>query len=143
MTPEINHLAVVLAVVAAMVVGFVFYMPAVFGRRWMNMVGHSEESVQGSGPPLLYPLVIAAGFITAYTLAGVAFLSHEFYGGSFFVSAFISAWILWLGFTASRMLVHDLFDTRTLGITALSALNELITVTAMALVIGVWPPSGL
>ena len=32
MTPEINHLAVVLAVVAAMVVGFVFYMPAVFGN---------------------------------------------------------------------------------------------------------------
>jgi len=143
MTPEINHLAVVLAVVAAMIVGFIFYMPAVFGRRWMNMVGHTEESVQGGGPPLLSPLVIAAGFITAYTLAGVAFLSHEFYGGSFFVSAFISAWILWLGFTASRMLVHDLFDTRTLGITALSALNELITVTAMALVIGIWPPSGI
>jgi hypothetical protein len=143
MTPEINHLAVVLAVVAAMIVGFVFYMPAVFGRRWMNMVGHTEESVEGSGPPYLYPLVIAAGFITAYTLAGVAFLSYEFYGGSFFVSAFVSAWILWLGFTASRMLVHDLFDTRTLGITVLSTLNELITVTAMALVIGAWPPSGL
>ena len=84
------------------------------------MVGHSEESVQEGGPPLLYPLVIVAGFITAYTLAGVAFLSHEFYGGSFFVSALISAWILWLGFTASRMLVHDLFDTRTLGITVLT-----------------------
>ena len=143
MTPEINHFAVILAVVAAMVVGFVFYMPAVFGKRWMDMVGHSEESVQQSGPPLLYPLVIAAGLITAYTLAGVAFLSHEFYDGSFFVSALISAWILWLGFTASRMLVHDLFDTRTLGITVLSALNELLTVTAMALVIGIWPPSGI
>ena len=143
MTPEINHLAVVLAVVAAMVVGFVFYMPAVFGKRWMDMVGHSDESVQEGGPPLLYPLVIVASLITAYVLAGVAFLSHEFYGGSFFVSALISAWILWLGFTGSRMLVHDLFDTRTLGITVLSALNELLTVTAMALVIGIWPPSGI
>ena len=142
MTPEINHLAVILAVVASMVVGFLFYMPAVFGRRWMEMVGHSDDSVQG-GSPLLYPLVILASLITAYTLAGVAFLSHEFYDGSFFVSAIVSAWILWLGFTASRMLVHDLFDTRTLGITALSALNELLTVTAMALVIGFWPPSGI
>ena len=41
------------------------------------------------------------------------------------------------------MLVHDLFDTRTLGITVLSALNELLTATAMALVIGIWPPSGI
>ena len=107
------------------------------------MVGHTDESVQQGGPPLLYPLVIVASFVTAYALAGVAFLSYEFYGGDFFVSALISAWILWLGFTASRMLVHDLFDTRTLGITALCALNELLTVTAMALVIGVWPPSGI
>jgi len=143
MTPEINHLAVILAVVASMVVGFLFYMPAVFGRRWMEMVGHTDDSVQGGGPPLLYPLVIVANLVTAYALAGVAFLSHEFYAGDFFVAALISGWILWLAFTAARMLVHDLFDTRTLGITALSALNELLTITAMALVIGLWPPSGV
>ncbi|MGH3457770.1 DUF1761 domain-containing protein [Aeromicrobium sp.] len=142
MTPEINHVAVVLAVVAAMIVGFVFYLPAVFGRRWMEMVGHSDESVEG-GPAFIYPVVIVAGFVTAYALAGVTFLSHEFYQGGFLLSALVSAWILWLAFTAARMLVHDLFDTRTLQITALTALNELITVTAMALVIGLWPPSGI
>jgi hypothetical protein len=92
---------------------------------------------------LLYPLVIVANLITGYALAGVAFLSHEFYAGDFFVAALISGWILWLAFTAARMLVHDLFDTRTLGITALSALNELLTITAMALVIGLWAPSGI
>ena len=144
MNPDINHVAVILAVVAAMVVGFLFYMPAVFGRRWMELVGQTEESVEGgSGPPLLYPIVIAAGFITAYALAGVTFLSYEFYGGGYLASALVSGWILWLAFTASRMLVHDLFDTRSLQITALSALNELITITAMALVIGIWPPSGV
>jgi hypothetical protein len=143
MTPEINHLAVILAVVASMVVGFLFYMPAVFGRRWMEMVGHTDESVQQGGPPLLYPRVIVANLVTAYALAGIACISHEFYGGSYFVSALISAWILWLAFTAARMLVHDLFDTRTLAITALSALNELLTITAMALVIVLWPPSGI
>jgi hypothetical protein len=143
MNPDINHVAVILAVVAAMVVGFVYYMPAVFGRRWMELVGHTDESVQGGGPALLYPIVIAAGFVTAYALAGVTFLSYEFYGGGFLVSALVSGWILWLAFTAARLLVHDLFDTRSLQITALTALNELITITAMALVIGAWPPSGV
>src|SRR5687768_6628342 len=89
MTPEINHLAVILAVVASMVVGFLFYMPAAFGRRWMEMVGHTDESVQTGGPPLLYPLVIVANLITGFALAGVAFLSHEFYAGDFFVAALI------------------------------------------------------
>ncbi len=143
MTPEINHVAVILAVVAAMVIGFVFYLPAVFGRRWMELVGHTEESVKGGGPPLLYPIVIVAAFITAYALAGVTFLSYEFYGSGFLVSALVSGWILWLAFTAARMLAHDLFDTRSLQITALSVFNEFLTITAMALIIGAWPPSGI
>lgn len=142
MVPEINYFAVILATVASMVVGFVFYLPAVFGRRWMDLVGHSDESVEG-GPAWLYPVVVLASFITAGTLAGTTFLAHEFYGGNFFTTALITGWILWLGFTAARMFVHDLFDTRDLQITVLSALNELITITAMALVIGFWPPSGV
>jgi hypothetical protein len=49
------------------VIGFVFYHPAVFGRVWMGLVGHSEEteaSVQ-RGSPLVYPVVIVATFLTA------------------------------------------------------------------------------
>jgi len=59
------------------------------------------------------------------------------------LSALVTGWILWLSFTVARMLVHDLFDTRSLKLTALNALNEFITVTAMALIIGLWPPAGV
>jgi hypothetical protein len=142
MVPEINYFAVLVALIASMVIGFVFYHPAVFGRRWMNLVGHTDESVQG-GSRLVYPVVIVASFLTAGVLAGTTFLAYEFYAGSFLVSALVTGWILWLGFTVARMLVHDIFDTRSLKITALSALNEFITITAMALIIGLWPPSGV
>jgi Protein of unknown function (DUF1761) len=143
--PAINYLAVLAAVVASMVIGFVYYHPAVLGRTWMRLVGHSPEteaSAQG-GSPLVYPVVVVASFLTAWALAGAAFLAHEFYQGGFLVSALVTGWILWLAFTVARMLVHDLFDTRSLKITALSALNEFITITAMALIIGLWPPSGV
>lgn len=142
MVPAINYFAVLVAVVASMVIGFVYYHPAVLGRVWMRLVGHSDESAQ-KGSPLVYPVVIVASFLTAWALAGATFLAHEFYQGSFLVSALVTGWILWLAFTAARMLVHDIFDTRSLKITALSALNEFITITAMALVIGLWPPSGV
>jgi hypothetical protein len=140
--PAINYLAVLAAVVASMVIGFVYYHPAVLGRVWMRLVGHSDESGQG-GAPLVYPVVIVASFLTAWALAGATFLAHEFYQGSYLVSALVTGWILWLAFTVARMLVHDLFDTRSLKITALSALNEFLTITAMAVIIGVWPPSGV
>lgn len=140
--PAINYLAVLAAVVASMVIGFVYYHPAVLGRTWMKLVGHSEDTVQG-GSPLVYPVVILASFLTAWALAGATFLAYEFYQGSFLVSALVTGWILWLAFTVARMLVHDLFDTRSLKITALSALNEFLIITAMAVIIGVWPPSGI
>jgi hypothetical protein len=142
MVPEINYLAVLVAVVASMVIGFGFYHRAVFGRTWMELVGHSDETVQG-GSPLVYPVVVVASFLTAWVLAGTTYLAFMFYSGSFLVSALVTGWILWLSFTVARMLVHDIFDTRSLKITGLTALNEFITITAMALIIGIWPPSGV
>ncbi|WP_102144610.1 DUF1761 domain-containing protein [Mycobacterium hubeiense] len=142
MVPDINYLAVLLALIASMVVGFVYYHPAVLGRRWMELVGHTDETVEG-GSPFVYPVVAVCSFLTAWALAGATFLAHNFYGGSFLVSALVTGWILWLSFTVARMLVHDVFDTRSLKITGLSALNEFITITVMALIIGLWPPAGL
>jgi hypothetical protein len=141
--PSINYLAVLAAVVASMVIGFVYYHPAVLGRTWMKLVGHSKDTEASVQSPLVYPVVILASFLTAWALAGATFLAYEFYQGSFLVSALVTGWILWLTFTVARMLVHDLFDTRSLKITALSALNEFLIITAMAVIIGVWPPSGV
>ena len=141
--PAINYLAVLAAVVASMVIGFVYYHPAVLGRTWMRLVGHSPETEVSVGSPLAYPVVIVASFITAWALAGATFLAYEFYRGSFLVAALVTGWILWLAFTVARMLVHDLFDTRSLKITGLSALNEFLIITAMALIIGLWPPPGV
>lgn len=124
-----------------MVVGFVFYHPRVLGRRWMAAIGHTEQTVQAAGSPLLYPMVIVASFVTAWVLAGSAWLAQEFYGGGFLSNALITGWILWLGFTAARIGVHDAFDPRGMKVTWLTLLNEFLIITAMALVLGVLPPN--
>jgi hypothetical protein len=141
--PDINYLAVLVAVIASMVVGLVFYHRAVFGRAYLNLVGRTEESIQPSSP-FTYPVVVLVSFLTAWVLAGATYLAYDFYGQkSFLLSALVTGWILWLTFTVGRMLVHDLFDARSLKLTALNAFNELITITVMALIIGIWRPPGV
>lgn len=138
--PEISYLAVAGAVVASMVVGFVYYHPKVMGSRWMRAIGHDEESVAAGAGSWVYGVVVLASFVTAWVLAGATWLSHEFYGGSFLVNALVTGVVLWLGFTAARVVVHDGFDPRGFRVTPYTLLNGLVTVLAMALVIGLLPP---
>ena len=45
---QINWLAVLLAFVASMAIGFVWYMPAVLGKRWMAAIGKTEEDLKNT-----------------------------------------------------------------------------------------------
>lgn len=139
--PEINYLAVALATVAAMVVGFVFYHPRVMGTRWMAAVGHTQETVGGGPKPWVYPSMLLAAFVTAWVLAGAAWLAHEFYGGSFLVTALVTSLVLFLGLVATRIFVHDAFEPHGLRATPFTLLNELLTLGVMALIIGLLPPA--
>ncbi len=139
--PAVNIFAVLLATVAAMVVGFAYYHPKVLGTSWMKAIGHTRESISDGPKPWVYPLTILCAFATAWVLAGAAWISQQFYGGSFLLNTLITAWILFIGFTLARVVVHDAFDPRGFRVTGHTALNEVLVITAMALVIGVWPPA--
>ena len=46
---EINLVAVIIATVLAQAVGFLWYSPVLFGKRWMSLMGISNESKKGMG----------------------------------------------------------------------------------------------
>ena len=85
-------------------------------------------------------LTFLASLVTAFVLAHVTYLSNHFFSGSYLTSALQTAFWLWLGFTAARILTHDLFEQRPRALSLLTFGNELLTVLVMALVIGVLKP---
>jgi hypothetical protein len=138
MLPEINYIAVLLATLSSMVVGSIWYTPKVFGNRWMRLSGVTPSgNTKDAVGPIVVTLIVS--FITAWVLAGAAFIAQAFYGGSFLVNALVTAVILWAGFTAARFITHDAFDKRPAALTVLNIAHELVTVLIMALIIGVWP----
>lgn len=138
--PAINYIAVLLAAVSSMLVGAIWYAKPVFGRTWMRLSNISEADTQkGAALPLVLTFVLS--ILTALVLAGATLIAHEFYDGADLVDAIITAIILWAGFTAARFFVHDLFDRRTLRLTALNSAHELVTILVMAVIIGIWPPA--
>lgn len=138
MLPEINYWAVILATLSSMVVGSIWYAPKVFGNYWMKAAGVTPSGkMSDAAGPIITTLIVS--FITAWVLAGSVFLAWDFYGGSFFWAAIVTAVVLWAGFTAARFITHDAFDKRPSGLTMLNIAHELVTVVIMAIIIGVWP----
>lgn len=140
MVPEINYWAVILATLSSMVVGSIWYTPKVFGNYWMKNAGVTPS---GNARDAVGPIVttVLVSFVTAWVLAGAAFIAWKFYGGGFLVAAIVTTIVLWAGFTAARFITHDAFDKRPSGLTMLNIAHELVTLVVMAVIIGVWPPA--
>lgn len=139
MVPEINYLAVIAATISTVVVGAVWYAPKVMGNTWMRLVKLTPGEHHSPVGPMIATVIVS--FITSWVLAGAAYISYEFYRGSFLGAAVLTGFVLWAGFTAARFVTHDAFEGRPIKLTILNCVHELITVLVLSLVIGVWPPA--
>jgi hypothetical protein len=136
----INYWAVLAAAAASMVIGAVWYSPGVFGTAWMRLAKVKPDSkVSNTQMTVMYGGTFVASLITAYVLAHVAFLSHDFFKNSFLQDALSTAFWLWLGLTAARLFVHDTFEGRRKKLTLLTVGHEFVTIMVMALIIGLLP----
>ena len=139
MNVEINWLAVVLAAASSMVVGSIWYAKAVFGKTWQKLVGMDDKKMKsGAGPAM--GMAVVASFITAYILAHVAFLSHNFFNHSFLQDSVMTAFWLWLGISATTIIVHDAFEQRPSQLTLMNIGNQFATLMVMGIIIGYLKP---
>jgi len=117
-------------------------MPATFGTMWMKLTGVKPDrsKMKPGQMAWMYGSVFVASLITAFVLAHVSFLAHKFFNNSFLSDAVATAFWLWLGFTAARVYVHDVFENRSFKLTVLNSTHELVTVIVMALIIGSMQP---
>ena len=131
---HINLLAVLLAAVSSMVVGTIWYLPAVFGNRWQAKTNVDPNKPKNKA--VVYTLAFLSAAVTAVVLAGATSVAAGELGGSFLVVALATASVLWLGFTAATGAVHALFEGRSPVIFAINSGHTLATVLVMAVIIG-------
>ena len=63
---NINWLALVVASLSTLVVGFVWYHPKVFGTIWMKEIGMTEEKAKNSNMALTFGLSVVLAFLAAF-----------------------------------------------------------------------------
>jgi hypothetical protein len=140
MDVQVNWLAVLLAAASTMVVGSVWYSPKVFGKMWEEMVKLDKAKAE-KGAAAAIGLTALVSLVSAYVLSHVAYLSNAFFHGPFLQDALSTAFWVWLGFVAARIITHDAFEGRRRKLTALNIAHEFVTFMVMGLIIGLMPPA--
>ena len=89
----VNPLAVIVAAVVALVIGFAWYAPQTFGRRWMTYLGTTQAQLGNPGPMGMLTGVVAS-LLNAWVLAVLALNL----GGTTITDGVLLGILCWLGF---------------------------------------------
>ncbi len=65
---EINFLAVAVAAISALVVGFIWYNPKVFGTAWMKAADMTEEKMQGANMAKIFTMAFIFALLLAMSM---------------------------------------------------------------------------
>ena len=135
---EVNYIAVLLASVASMVVGFVYYSPFVLGKPWMKLMGYSQEDMKPKGKqmPKMYLTSYILSLVTAYVLYHVMSLSLNFFNYSAVVTGLTSGFWMWLGFVMPVQATDYLFGKKKLELVCINTGYQLVSLLVMGVVIG-------
>jgi hypothetical protein len=129
----INWLAVLVAAIIRMAVGFAWYTPPLFLKPWQAVTGVTPESMRaGLGKAMVVDVI--ASLIMSFALANII------------VGAGITDWLNgalagfwgWLGFMATLMVSLWGYENRSLKLIAINLGNNLIALLLMGALLAVW-----
>jgi len=134
---SVSFWGVLLAAIAAMIVGAIWYSPSVFGKSWMKAIGQTEKGMMERRNQAM-PLLIGAALVTAYALAQVAAYLHSLTPDSGLTSAIEASLLVGVGFGATTLVAHTVFDPRDAQAMYINIGNRVVTLFVMGVVIGLF-----
>ena len=90
---DVNYWAALVSVVAAMVIGAIYYSPAVAGRAWMAAIGKTPEEIKANNKPSLYVVTAVLALLQATVLSAVI----SWAGDVTLVGGALIGLLLWVG----------------------------------------------
>lgn len=122
-----------IAGMCVVIVGYIWYLPSVFGRSWMRMSGITPEAAekQTKRMPLMILIGLLAAMWMAYVMSFVliAFQVYDVFGG-----LEVGFW-LWVGFVMPTMLGTVLWEGKSVRLYLLNALYWLVALIVIAAVL--------
>ncbi|CAN7564934.1 DUF1761 domain-containing protein [Devosia sp. LjRoot16] len=129
----INWLAVLVAAIIRMAVGFAWYSPPLLLKPWQALTGVTPETMKaGLGKAMVVDVI--ASLIMSFALANIivgANIADWLNGG-------LAGFWVWLGFMATLLVSLWGYENRSLKLIAINLGNNLIALVLMGALLAVW-----
>jgi hypothetical protein len=136
---NLNWLAILVAAMSTMVIGFLWYSPLLFAKPWMREMGYdpndkakTEEMKKSAGPA--YAGSMVASLVSAFILAHFLHWVHAeslHYG-------LMTGFHIWLGFVAPVQFTDALFTKKSTTLFAINTGYQLVCYLVMSATLTVW-----
>lgn len=137
---SINLTAVIVAALAAFVIGFLFHGP-LFGKLWMKLA-----NIQMTGKEKLSDMLpqMAWNLLSNLVTAGVLAIIYSLTASSSYISGFgkcggvvLAIW-LWLGFLVTSSSIEVIWMGRNVKLWLFECVSSLVVMISMGAIIGNW-----
>ncbi len=132
----VNYLAVLVAALASMVIGFLWYSPVLFGKPWTKLMGWSEKQMKEKSSQMgpAYLIMLVSSLVMAYVLAHLV----SYLGVKVWQDALMLAFWTWLGFIATTGLSSVLWEGKPVKLYLINVGYSLADLIAMAMILTYW-----
>ena len=133
---SINYWAVLVATIAAMVLGFLWYGP-LFGKVWIKLMGFDKKKMDKNMKKEMkkaYMILVITTLVTSYVLA-----HFVKYLGTTVSDAMQTAFWIWLGFMATTQIGVVLWEGKPWKLYFINAAHYLVSLSVMAIIFALWP----
>ncbi len=130
---QVNYLAVVVAALATMLIGALWYSPLLFGKVWMTAHGYSQEQMQKkAGRAYIVSLFCYAA------MALVLAVLVSYVGVSTAPQGAFLGFLVWVGFLATLGLTAHVFSEKPLSTYLIDTGYQLTYAVAMGVILAAW-----
>ena len=136
----INYWAVLVAAVANMVLGGLWFGP-IFGKMWVKASGMTSEKIEEAkkkGMAGSYALMFLGSLVMAYVLAHSLVFGNAYLGTSGVTAGLMVGFWNWLGFVAPVTIGVVLWDGKSWKYWAITYFYNLVGFLIMGAILAVW-----
>ncbi len=141
---DINWLAVIVATLANMVIGALWYSPLLFAKPWIAGVEKTigKEVFQALHQRMKSPQVAAKTYglalVTAFLMAYIMGLIVDYRPADTLGEGALVGLVVWLGFVATTSLYTVLFEGRSLRVYVITNAHILTAFVVSGAILGLW-----